>query len=201
MKKLLFASMLAGTVGMLFAAEPILKLDGESIPDGTAGVTSVDGGIAGKCFQADGTGSLAVAKDLALEGPFSFALWVKPDPAISGGYAGLIDYQNNILRLQSRTTVDMNLNGWHTAVAKRVLTLGEWSHVGVVYDGQKLIVYVDGKEAASVDKPDQRIRNREGVTFFCTEGKHFFQGQADEVMIFNVALTPEEMAALAKRAE
>ena len=201
MKKMLFASMLAGTMGMLFAAEPVLKLDGESVPEGTKGVASVDGGIVGKCFQTDGTGALEIAKNLAFDGPFSYALWVKPDAAISGGYAGLIDYQNNILRIQNRHTVDMNLNGWHTAVAKRALTPGEWAHVGVTYDGQKLTVYVNGKEAASAEKPDQRIRNRESVTLFCTEGKHFFQGQVDEVMIFNAALTPEEMAALAKRAE
>jgi hypothetical protein len=82
---------------------------------------------------------------------------------------------------------------------------GRWIHLAGTYDGSRVIVYVDGMEVG-----------RQGVTAKVTAGggvvsigadlnsadttaaDSLFVGRLDEISIYNRALTPQEVAQLAK---
>jgi hypothetical protein len=90
------------------------------------------------------------------------------------------------------------------------LQQGEWSHAAGVYDGESVLLYVNGKLAGQ-----QVVAEHEGVRkskFFVEEGRvptelqqtyiplslgREFRGLMDEVMIFDVALTEAQIAKLA----
>lgn len=87
----------------------------------------------------------------------------------------------------------------HPLHSQTVITDGNWHHVGLVWDGSSRILYVDGIEVASDTS----------VTGFLygylqigagnkLEADSFWSGLVDDVRIYNVALSAEEIAALAQ---
>ncbi len=87
-------------------------------------------------------------------------------------------------------------------VSESVITDGQWHHVGLVYDyyGLHRSLYVDGIEVAK-DTTIVGGESSEGDLYFGA-GKDlnpgsFFSGLIDDVQIYNEALSPEEVAALA----
>ncbi|MBN1123551.1 MAG: LamG domain-containing protein [Sedimentisphaerales bacterium] len=77
--------------------------------------------------------------------------------------------------------------------------VGEWAHVAVTFDGTTAVIYLNGVEVISgpfalADKPDAAM----GIG--CTHGAEngeVFEGDIDEVQIYNRALSAEEVAYLA----
>jgi hypothetical protein len=81
------------------------------------------------------------------------------------------------------------------------LVMGEWYHVDYTYDGNTSRLYVNGQLEATVSDPTlNTIMNAEGLTIGTVpalDGWHAnFNGLIDEPMVFNRALTAEEIAAV-----
>jgi len=75
--------------------------------------------------------------------------------------------------------------------------LGEWSHVAVCLDGSQASVYIDGRPDGSVDY-GVRVA-REGhwlVVSSLRASTRFYHGKIDDVRLYNVALSDEDIAAL-----
>jgi len=88
--------------------------------------------------------------------------------------------------------------------SQSVITDGQWHHVGFVWDGAYRCLYMDGTEVAR-DTQAQTLtplKSSNGGLYIGTskifdEGT-FFSGLIDDVRIYNVALTAEEIVALAQ---
>jgi hypothetical protein len=78
-----------------------------------------------------------------------------------------------------------------------VITDGNWHHIGLVWDGSNRMLYVDDLEVVS-DVYDKGLLNGElqiGAGMNLNSGTFWF-GLIDEVRVYNVALSTEEIAAL-----
>ncbi|MBN8677953.1 MAG: hypothetical protein J0M29_06985 [Chitinophagales bacterium] len=78
------------------------------------------------------------------------------------------------------------------------LTLGSWTHVVMVHDGAKDMIYFNGVLAneknttGALDKTKHPL----GIGYDPIDNSGFFDGDLDDVLIFNRALTAIEIAAL-----
>jgi L-ascorbate metabolism protein UlaG (beta-lactamase superfamily) len=87
-------------------------------------------------------------------------------------------------------------------VSESVITDGQWHHVGFVWDGSYRSLYVDGIEAArdtAAQNPLQSatsgLRIGAGKAL---DAATFFSGLIDDVRIYNVALTADEIETLVR---
>lgn len=78
---------------------------------------------------------------------------------------------------------------------------GQWQHVAGVYDGATLKVYVNGVQAGSITKTGNIVARTNAMRLnigrwaFNSQNFRTFNGNLDEARIYNVALTPAEIAA------
>lgn len=172
-------------------------------------------------FNGDNGVERGGVADFERSSPFSLALWLKVDAhaekavvlhhtraetdAASRGYELLLDH--------GKPLFGMN-HFWPgnaiRIVANDALPVGRWVHLAAVYDGSSraagLSLYVDGAPvAANVvrDKLFKTIRYEGGGDVGVTLGQRFrdsgIKGDIDEVRVFDVALTPLEVDALARQ--
>jgi hypothetical protein len=85
-------------------------------------------------------------------------------------------------------------------VSDAVITNNDWHHIGLVWDGWYRRLYVDGVDVAW-DNLTVKLTSSDGGLYIGA-GKNletgtFFSGLIDDVRIYNKALTPEEIEALA----
>jgi hypothetical protein len=76
--------------------------------------------------------------------------------------------------------------------------LNEWTHVAVCLDGSEATIYINGQFDASAGY-DQRI-SCDGCRLWISSlggGTRFYNGKIDDVRIYNIALSAEEISALA----
>jgi len=79
-----------------------------------------------------------------------------------------------------------------------VITDGNWHHIGLVWDGSKRILYVDDVIVAEDTQSDLGGSDN-GLYLGCgktMESGTFWSGLIDDVRIYDVALSEEEIAAL-----
>ncbi len=82
-------------------------------------------------------------------------------------------------------------------VSEVTITDGNWHHVGITWDGMNRFLYVDGVAVAS-DTQTSLKRSSRGLNFGCGPDEAsgtFWSGLIDDVRIYDVALTPEEIEA------
>ena len=78
------------------------------------------------------------------------------------------------------------------------LTVGAWTHVAMVHDGSKDIIYFNGSRvneknvSGALDATTKPL----GIGFDPIDNNYFFDGSLDEVQIYNAALSDAEIAAL-----
>ncbi|MBK9736634.1 MAG: T9SS type A sorting domain-containing protein [Saprospiraceae bacterium] len=78
------------------------------------------------------------------------------------------------------------------------LTIGVWTHLAMVHDGSKDIIYLNGAKVNEKNAPgalDETVYPL-GIGFDPIDNNYFFDGALDEVQIYNVALSDVEIAAL-----
>jgi len=139
--------------------------------------------------------------DLAFGGvePFSITVWVENQGGgtvigkFNGGIIGAY-----ILAIGGGGTVTFHreVAPWGLSGSK-ALPVGDFGHVAVTYDGAEMKIYVNGKfdinQARGAQNTDLVTPVLIGGRF--TQGKpsEFFRGVLDEVALFNVALTEEQI--------
>ncbi len=157
----------------------------------------------GRALEFDGTNYLEVrnsAKDLAFGGvaPFSITAWVKNQ----GGGTILGKFNGGVIGAYILQTSGSTLS-FHREVSPwaydgtKTLPSNEWGHAAATYDGAVMKLYVNGAFDAQQDRGAQ---NTDTATPVCigarlTSGapSQFFRGALDEVALFNVALTEDQI--------
>ena len=83
-------------------------------------------------------------------------------------------------------------SGWYDG--KERLEFGQWYHVAITYDGESANAYVNGQLTASYPT-DGSIDSRDSVLRIGgrTKFRSFFQGQLDEIRIWNIVRTSQEI--------
>ena len=111
----------------------------------------------------------------------------------------LFSFQNNGRVLSLGLNIkDSGYEELDAPVQPALLTDLQWHHVAGTFDGKKMRVYLDGLEIGSRKKPGRLIS---GGKADASIGSHsgtseFFQGAIDDMRIFNIALTGEQIAKL-----
>ena len=122
-----------------------------------------------------------------------------------GFYHYALWYQNNNLYFQVGSVAD---GTWETKVSIPTgISTGNWYHIAGTYDGSNVKLYINGVELAST--PETRSLSGSGLYGLCigniryncksiaaNEVDGFFDGQIDQVMIYNRALTGSEIEEL-----
>ena len=79
---------------------------------------------------------------------------------------------------------------------------GQWYHVGFVWDGAYRFLYVDGVEVARAQAAQNPLSSATGDLYIGTgknlEAGTFFAGLIDDARIYNVALTADNIEAIAR---
>ena len=162
------------------------------------------GGKVGGALQFDGVDDFGIT-DFVLDpadGPFSAFAWVKdggPGQVILS-QAGGRDW------LSAETTTGVLVTNLTFGLAPKplssqtVITDGDWHLVGVCWDGASLMLYVDGSEVAR--KAQSSMVGSTGKLYIAA-GRNmgagtFRSGLIDDVRIYNVALSAEEIEELTR---
>ncbi|MCX7048379.1 MAG: right-handed parallel beta-helix repeat-containing protein [Candidatus Sumerlaeota bacterium] len=88
-----------------------------------------------------------------------------------------------------------NPKNWFTATGTdNPLKLNSWQHIALTYNGADLRVYCDGKESAATHIGRPRKPGNTPLTLGARSDRFgFFEGDLDEVHLYQRALTPEEL--------
>ena len=139
-------------------------------------------------------------------GNYTQSVWVKPpdndDPGfravighqdsegVSGRYPGIWVYQSNAIH-----TGFGNGESWNSVTTTKALTPGEWNHVAVTFNGDELIVYVNGEEKLTTTNfagLTPQAGNEVNIGYV----DNYFEGNIDDVRIYNRALSASEVGVL-----
>ena len=90
--------------------------------------------------------------------------------------------------------VDSN-NVAHSFASGSTISVGQWQHVAVTYRDGRQVMYINGREVARQTHTGQLITNSADLQVGQDQGvaARFFDGDIDEMKIFDVALTPFEI--------
>jgi len=170
----------------------------------------VDGQF-GKALEFKGVEYIEIqnsAPNLSFGGiqPFTIAAWVKHQ---GGGYV-VSKFNRNIIGEYIFSIGGGGTVGFHREVdpwglsGTKALPFGDFGHAAVTYDGSEMKIYVNGELDVTQKRPAQ---NTDTVTPVLIGGRLIngnpdpdsrFRGVLDEVVIFNVALTEEQIQEVMK---
>ena len=164
----------------------------------------VDGKFEG-AMEFGGADMVTVEDDKALDlAEFTIAAWVNI-PKISGAWQIIASKENrnptgrnyglfgNINSGVIHYSFTTNA-GWKSFDAKTAVTDGEWHHVAGTYDGSDFKLYLDGGVDAQVS-PGTDPDTHDNFLFIggCDIGGYWMTGAIDEVVLYNRALSEQEI--------
>ena len=164
-------------------------------------------GIKGGAVALDGDGDY-MSTEFVLNpstGPFTFCAWVQgglPNQAVvaqtgSKGIGWLLTDPEGKLR------TDLGASGRRgkPLTGTQEITGGAWHHVALVWNGSQRMLYVDGQIDAADDTTVTMEDVDTGLAIGASAGQtkdQYWQGHIDDVRLYGVALTPEQLQALAQ---
>ena len=169
--------------------------------DGTInGATRVKGKI-GKALEFDGVDDWAGTKESAnLDNTKAFTIgaWINPD-VVDANQVSLGNAVDNFefdirngLSLYVRDQV-----GWGNPVQSGAGTVpaGVWSHVAGIFDGNEIKIYLNGTLKATTPRKTTLVSGDFSLNFgtYANGEGWFYDGLIDEVVLFNVVLTKDEI--------
>jgi predicted esterase len=131
--------------------------------------------------------------------PRSLSLWAKTNN-ISYGYRFAASFgkpSNSNAMFIGQYGPDLNGGGYaNDVVVKNFWKVGIWRHIVLTYDGTTAKMYADGIEVASQSKKWNLIAEKAFIGMQ-VNGKEFWNGEIDDVRIYNKALNIGEIQELA----
>ncbi len=160
-------------------------------------------------YEFNGTSSEVTASNSAqLNSPYtSVSFWVKPNSLPASGEVFLLSFGG----WQERFKISLPSHGkcvWTTNNSSGIsdmdagtgneLKVGTWTHVVAIHDGTNDKIFINGVLAATkaVAGTMNNTTKPLGIGYNAVDGGNWFDGDMDEVEIFNFALTDVEVAAL-----
>jgi hypothetical protein len=168
-----------------------------------AGATwAANQGRFGHALAFTGTGMVSIASSIGLElnGPLTIEAWVRPDAntgqltVVAKEHAGEMAYALYANRVRGPTGLIRVSCAEIAAVGPAPLTIGQWTHLAMTYDGAFVRLYNNGAEIRRVaisgplDVSGGTLRIG-GSTLL----GQYFKGLIDEVRIYNRALSAAEI--------
>ncbi|MHC4073481.1 MAG: LamG domain-containing protein, partial [Planctomycetota bacterium] len=131
--------------------------------------------------------------------PFSITAWVKNQgggTVIGKFNGGIIGAYILVINDDGTVTFHREVDPW-TFTGTKALPDNDFGHVAVTYDGAEMKIYVNGEFDSSQDRGPQNTDTVTpvliGARFTNNAPSDFFNGVLDEVALFNVALTEEQI--------
>jgi hypothetical protein len=87
-------------------------------------------------------------------------------------------------------------SGWATAESNGTVVSNSWQHLCVTWDGSTVIMYLNGQAQTTTASASQIVYNADTETIIGEYAASYFQGKLDEISIFNVALTAQEVKSI-----
>jgi hypothetical protein len=174
--------------------------------DGTiSGAVWTSSGRFGNALIFDGVDNSVTIEDspsLHLSSAMTLSAWVLPTRIQSGwrtivqrgveAYSLHVSWEEGALRPAGGGMFD-DMSAFVTV--PEAIPLNTWSHLALTYDGATLRVYVNGEESSMPQtgrlKADANPLQIGGNAFY----GEYFEGQIDEVRVYNRALNPSEIQA------
>ena len=128
--------------------------------------------------------------------PYTIEAWIKPNVMNSGGIVGWGNYgannQVNALRLYAG---GIHVYWWNNDLDAPVGSLTDgWHHVATTFDGTTRKIYVDGVVRAAANASGHNVTTTANFAIGKTYSTEYFNGQIDEVRIWNIARTDSQIA-------
>ncbi len=147
-------------------------------------------GRSGKSLKFDGTDDQSNLPDVGALSEGTFALWVKPSSVNAN--QGWIDSNFDIFQevgsvasVRAGNEDSTGIGGWAE---------NTWHHVAMTWDGSTFHGYIDGSLTAA---SGIQSGSRTGALYIArVNAGNFFDGQIDEVRVYNRALSEEEIQQL-----
>jgi hypothetical protein len=140
---------------------------------------------------------------LLVASPFSVAMWVNA-PAAAGSQARLLAYGDAFnIKLNGRG-MQLSLENQYAAVDYQ-LPADRWTHYAVVFSNGVAQWYVDGYATASPGATFDGTQSPQMSSDYpirlanSAELTNPYTGALDDLRVYSVALTPEEVGVLAKK--
>ncbi len=101
-------------------------------------------------------------------------------------------------KLEFRPTI----NGQRQRVASNEdVPLNEWTHIAATFDGKEVVLYLNGEIDQKAPHAGEMMQNEKDLWFGASEfwDPRFFDGLMDDVALFNVALSQDDIKTLVKK--
>ncbi|MCD4695336.1 MAG: T9SS type A sorting domain-containing protein [Bacteroidales bacterium] len=173
-------------------------------------ITGAPAWVTGKddlALDLDGSNDYATVPDdvsLDITGEITLAAWIRPeiagtqriirkvDATANTGYSLFLSANGYVsIRFNDNNTYRVNTNAFYPTSGT------EWMHVAATYDGEKIKTYINGETDASIPVSFAISPNNENLSIGATTGGvDKLQGAIDDVRVYNIALSLEEIRAL-----
>ena len=158
--------------------------------------------FAGNCLDFGGVDDfVSIADDNSLDlNTFTVSLWLKPNG--TGGQFIINKGENAITGVGYRIYLDSTTLWADTFVPTRVyssgtVTIGAWQHIAFTYDGTIQKLYVDGNLVDSDAQSGTLETNDDPLLLGCrlynSNESDFYEGELDEVRIWNITRSQAEI--------
>ncbi|MCB0592843.1 MAG: T9SS type A sorting domain-containing protein [Lewinellaceae bacterium] len=165
-------------------------------------------GFGGNAYSFAGADSILVSNSVQYNSPLaSVSFWVKPDELPAQGEVYLLSFGG----WQERWKISLPGHGKPVFTTNSTggisdmdsgdgneLAVGEWKHVVMVHDGTKDLIYMDGALANEKNVAgDLNSTNYPfGIGNNPIDGGSYFVGQLDDIQLYDVALSAQQVADL-----
>jgi hypothetical protein len=169
----------------------------------SGGVTAIEGKI-GRGASLNGTsGYLNIPNKAAYQmtSAMTISAWAKPT-GTTGTIAGKWGTQNSYRLLLSSGkfafSVTLSTGTVVTATASATASTTAWSHVAGVFNGTRLILYVNGAQAATASASGSLKSSTDPIRVGnSTNNANYYKGSVDELRLYNTALSAAQLNRLA----
>jgi len=173
--------------------------------DGTVHGATWTSGISGSSLSFDGTNDYVEVHhsgDIDLNNEFTIETWVCLSASFSHN-GNILGKESNpnfgyYLWIDQSRRVHFGFNrGGAEVVSATTIDIEKWYCIAGVWNGNKLIIYIDGRMDANSSFSDNPIQNPNPLYIGFTSAPwatyHYFKGTIDEVCIYNRALSAGEI--------
>jgi len=134
---------------------------------------------------------------------YTLEAWIKPNNHTAAGIIGWGDPATgnittlqgtaNLLKLGANSTIINSWSNGELMVTSANLADGKWHHIAATYDGTNRKIYVDGAVAGQDNPGDNNVTNKANITIGRTDNNDYFNGNMDEVRVWNIARTESQI--------